>query len=271
MSEDANPVETTPAPEAAPESQPVQGSETPVATPAPAEVTPQGRENQQSLTIPKWRFDEVNHRAQQAERELAQLRQPQQQPQPAPEPTAPKPADYETYEDYVRAEARFTAQQEARQVLKSERQREQEERRAQDEQTRAQSIHANWSQKANEARTKYPDFDEKLSMAPILHPIAQQVLKNAQNAGELGYHLASNPDLIARVNGMHPLDMAAELGRIEGKLQGSTGQPIRKPSAGIPALTPVGAGTKPGNIDPYATTTSVEDYVRATRPLPKRK
>lgn len=268
MLEDANPVETTPTPETAPESQPAQGSDTPAVPQAPAEVTPQGREQQPPM-IPKHRFDELNHRMQAAEARLREMGQPPR-PEPAA-PQAPKQEDFATYEDYIRADARFVAQQEARQAYAAERQREQQAAQQQAEQFRLQNAQQNWNQKTSEAAAKYPDFEQKLFMAPkITNDYTSAVLMASPMAGELAYHLASNPETVTRLNGMHPLDAAAELGRIEGKLQGSSGQPVKKPSAGIPALNPVGTGNKPAAVDPYALETSVEDYVRATRPPPRR-
>lgn len=252
MSQDANenqiptevPVTETPA--AQPDT---QGSDSPSQPQEPAAGSAQQVQGaqQQPPMIPKWRFDEINHRAQAAERELQALRgQSQQAPQPAA-PQAPKQEDFSTYEEYIRADARFVAQQEARQAYQQERQREQQASQQQTEQAREHAANSNWSQKTSEAAQKYPDFFDKLASAPTLHPILQAVLKPSPAAGDLAYHLAGQPETITRLNGMHPLDAIAELGRIEGKLQGSSGQPPqRKPSAGIPALDTVGAGTKTG-------------------------
>lgn len=270
MSEDANQEVVTETPAEAPVSQPVEGGETPAATPSQEDATPQGQGSQHSPMIPKWRFDELNQRMQAAEarlREGSQQQQPQQQA-----PQAPKQEDFNSYEEYIRADARFIAQQEARQTVAQERQQQLQAEQQQREHARVQTAEQNWSQKASDAATKYPDFEQKIFTAPSLtnaHALA--VLKSSPVAGELAYHLASNHDIVARLNGMHPLDAAAELGRIEGKLNGSSGQPKSKPSAGIPVITPVGAGQKHGTVDPYASETSVEDYIRATRPPPRRK
>jgi hypothetical protein len=274
MLEDANQAETTTeTPAAAPASQPAQGGDTPVATPSEgAGSAPQEQGvQQQSPMIPKWRFDQINEQLKQERLYRLQQQQPESNHTPA-EPQAPRQEDFSTYEEYIRADARFVAESAGRQAYQQERQREQQSRMQQAEQARTYSAESNWEQKSQEAATKYPDFEQKISTAPKLNPIAQAVLKASPVAGDLAYHLAGNPELIARLNGMHPLDQATEMGRIEGKLQGSSGQPPqRKPSAGIPAITPVGAGNKQANVDPYALDTSVEDYVRATRPPPRRR
>lgn len=194
--------------------------------------------------IPRSRFNEVIAERNRERAEKAQLLaalQAGRQPEASKpvQPQAPKQEDYATYEDYIDARSEFKAEAAANARWEKLQQEQQQIQRNQEQQTREQSIESNWSQKTTEARAKYSDFDEKLSNAPRLHPIAQQVLRNAQNAGDLGYHLASNPDLIAKVNGMHPLDMAAELGRIEGKLSGVAPQPPKVSQMPKP-MAPIG-------------------------------
>lgn len=274
MLEDANLETTTETTADAPASQPVEGGDTPaVATGAESVSTQPGPGvNQQPQTIPKWRFDELNARMQAAEARLREGYQPPQQQQPQT-PQAPKQEDFPTYEEYIRADARFVAQEEAKKTWSDLQEGQRRQTIQQTEQQRAYAAENNWTQKSQETAARKPDFEMKVATAPPLAPHALAVLKNSEAAGDLAYHLASDHALIQKINAMHPLDAIAEMGRIEGKLNGSNaGQPAqRKPSAGIPAIDPVGAGNKPGNIDPYALNTSVEDYVRATRPPPRRR
>lgn len=253
MLDEANEVETqtetnvTETPAAQPDN---QGSDSPSQTSEPAAGSAQQAQGaqQQPPSIPKWRFDEVNHRAQAAEARLRELMAQSQQPQQQPAaPQAPKPEDFPTYEEFIRADARFVAQQEAKQAYAAERQREQQASQQQTEQAREHAANLNWSQKTIEAAQKYPDFYEKLSAAPMLHPILQAVLKPSQAAGDLAYHLAGQPETIARLNSMHPLDAIAELGRIEGKLQGSSGQAPTKVSQMPKPMAPVSTGKAGGS------------------------
>lgn len=272
MLDDANQEVVTETPAEAPDSQPVQGGETPAATPSQEDTTPQGQGSQQSPMIPKWRFDQINEQLKAERQARLQMQQPAV-PQPQQQaPQEPKPDDFPTYEAYIDARAEFKAERAAEAKWNGLQQQQQQAAQQQTERARIQTAEANWTQKADEAIAKYPDFEQRIYTSPSLtnaHALA--VLKASPVAGDLAYHLASNHDLVNRLNGMHPLDAAAELGRIEGKLNGSSGQPKSKPSAGIPVITPVGAGQKHGTVDPYATDTSVEDYIRATRPPPRRK
>ncbi len=84
------------------------------------------------------------------------------------------------------------------------------------------------------------------------------MLKDSDKRIELAEHLAENPVQIFQINKFIQqgrVDLALrEFGKIEGKLGGSSGQPPKKPSAGIPALDAVGAGQKPGpkHVDQYS-------------------
>jgi hypothetical protein len=272
MSEDANNIETpTETTAEAPASQPAQGNETP-ATPQVQETgsAPQGQsESQQSPMIPKWRFDQVNEQLKAERLARSQYQQPAAQPQ-QPAQTAPKEEDFADWGSYQKA----VIAHEVRLGIEQDRQAQRQQQQQQAMMSRVQSIESNWAQKSQEAGGKYQDFEQKIATSPALtNSYALEALKASPMAGDLAYHLASNHALVQQLNGMHPLDAAAELGRIEAKLAGSNaGQPApKKPSAGIPALEPLGAGNKPGNIDPYALNTSVEDYVRATRPPPRRR
>lgn len=222
-----------------------QGGDSPSETQEPAAgAAPQGVHSQQSPMIPKYRFDEVNHRAQAAEARLRDLlAQSQQQPQSAPQ--APKQEDFATYEDYIRADARFVAQQEARQAYAAERQRELQAAQAQAEQTRAQAAESNWSRKTSEGLAKHPDFFEVIAQVRVNSHL-EQLIKASAVGDELGYHLGKNKDVEARLNAMHPLDAAAELGRIEAKLQGAGGQPQAKVSQMPKPMQPVGTGKAGG-------------------------
>lgn len=252
----------------APASQPAQGNETPATTTTPETGSaPQGRSDSQPPTIPKYRFDDVNHRMQAAERELAQLRQAQNQQPPAPAPQPPKQDDFQTYEEYIRADAKFVAEQAAEAKWNGFQQQQQQAAQRQAEQTRAQTADQNWNQKTSEAAAKYPDFEQKLFTAPnIFSDHTRAVLKASPMAGDLAYHLASNPEIIGRLNGMHPLDAAAELGRIEGKLAGSTTPPKTSVSKAPKPISPVGSGKTPASRD-FSPDMSQEEFDATFKPL----
>jgi hypothetical protein len=179
-------------------------------------------------------------------RELeSRLSQPQQQPQqqkPA-EPGRPKQEDFQTYEEYVRADARY----EARQEYLRARQEEQQQTQAKSFEERVRKADETFSEKLYDAAAKNPALMQKLQNAPTLRADLQLFgLKESETPVALAEHLADNPVLVLQLNQM-PMERALrEIGKIEAKLAGSSGQPVRKPSAGIPALDAVGAGQKPG-------------------------
>ena len=269
MSDSAE-IPQTETPVAAPESQPAQGGDTPVA-PAPAEAAAPAA-SQQPQMIPKWRFDEVNEQLKQ-ERQARLQQQPQQSQKPATtEPQAPRQEDFATWEEFVRADARFVAQQETRQEFQRARQAEQQQAQTQKWSERVETADTKFSEELYKATAKNPALIQKLQGAPSLRNDLQLALKESDAPIALAEHLADNPVLVLQLNQMSPDRAWREMGKIEAKLAGSTGQPPpRKPSAGVPDMQPVGAGNKPGAIDPYDPNTSTEDYVRLTRPPPKRR
>lgn len=272
MSDSAE-IPQTETPVTAPESLPAQGGETPAA-PAPAEEAAPAASQQTPQMIPKWRFDEVNEQLKAERLARAQHQQPApQQQQPGNPNQAPKPEDFgDDFQAYQDARAAWIADQRYEQRRAAERQQEQ----TRSVQERLMKADDDWENSYTEAVTKNPTLAQKLQNAPSLTRDAQYMLKESDKRIELAEYLADNPVTVFNINkliqqGRHDLALR-EFGRIEGKLAGSTGQPPpRKPSAGVPDMQPVGAGNKPGAIDPYDPNTSVEDYVRATRPPPKRR
>jgi hypothetical protein len=194
--------------------------------------------------------------------ELRQRLQPPPVQPPAAPASAPKEEDFATWQDFQDARSAYIADQRYEHRV----QQEQQARRAQFEQAREQNADANWEQKTIEASTKYPDFGQKISTAPRLNPVATAVLKASPMAGDLAYHLAGNHDVIARLNGMHPLDQAAEIGRIEGKLAGSKAPPVKSVSKAPPPISPVGSG-KTNSANAFDPGMSQEEYNAAFKPI----
>lgn len=244
MSQDANDNQAQTEPtQTAPESQPAQGSDTQTAEPGAASVPAQQAQGvqQQPPMIPKWRLDEVLEQNRQL-KAAVQQQQPQAQPKPASD-GAPKQDDFQTYEDYLDARAAYRTRQEIARIREEETQRNQ----AKGFEERVKKADETFTEKIYAAATKKPELLQKIQNAPALRPDIQLFgLKESDTPDILAEHLADNPMLILQLNQM-PMEKALrEIGKIEAKLTGSSGQPPRKPSAGIPALDAVGAGNKPG-------------------------
>jgi hypothetical protein len=243
--DNAEPEVTEPqAPEAIePEGESPEGAQ-PVSDPAPSTPAQEKQPGSDTPMIPKPRFDEINQRMHAAEaraRALEQQINPSQVPQ-QPKSGPPKQEDFGTYEEYVRADARYEARQEYARMEQENRQRAVQ----QTEQQRQYSAEVNWTSKSAEASAKHTDFMDVV--APLrLNPMLEGLIKASPVAGDLAYHLGKNrAELEARLNSMHPLDAAAEMGRIEAKLTGASGQPQPKVSQMPKPMTPVNGGKSTG-------------------------
>jgi len=249
MSADANQEQTqtettvTETPAAQPDT---QGSVSPSPTQEPAAGSAQqaqGANSQHSNDfVPRWRLNEEIQKRRELEARFQT--QPQQPPQQKPaEDGRPKQEDFQSYEEYLEAKAAHTARQEFAR-LKAE---ESQQNQVKDFQERVRKAEESFSEKLYDAAAKNPALMQKLQNAPTLRPDLQLYgLKESDIPVALAEHLADNPVLVLQLNQMPAERALREMGKIEAKLAGSSGQPQRKPSAGIPALDAVGAGQKPG-------------------------
>lgn len=203
---------------------------------------------QQPKSIPDWRFNEVNERMKAAEARLAQIQAQPPQPQPKnPADQAPKPEDFSTYEEYVRADARFVARQEAQQEFQKARQADQQQAQQWSAQERVRKADESFNTKLHEALAKDPALLTTLQNAPTLRPDLQLFgLKESDTPIELAKHLAANPALILQLNQMPAERALREMGKIEAKLQGSGGQAQAKVSQMPKPMPPVGTGKAAG-------------------------
>lgn len=150
----------------------------------------------------------ARERAQRLEAENEALRRllTQQQPVKEVQPERlgePQAENFDSHEAWVKATIRY----EARKLV--------EEEKAQVEgQKRQQS----WNQKAQDARTKYEDFDEVLQDAPAPSQTVTEVLAESPLGAEVAYHLATHAEDYRRINALGPIAAARELGILEASL-----------------------------------------------------
>lgn len=173
----------------------------------------------------KERIDELTAKMREAEREAEYWRSravtpPQQQqtqtpaPAAAPEDKEPNPADYthgELDAAFIRDHALFHANKAF------------EERLAKMEATRAaQEAQRAVQSKFAEAEAKYPDFREKVvdggarGLWPCTPDMAAAI-QESDVAGDIAYHLATNPAEARRISGLSPHSQAREIGKLEVK------------------------------------------------------
>jgi hypothetical protein len=75
-------------------------------------------------------------------------------------------------------------------------------------------------ERVEEFKTKVKDYDETLKSAAGIKvsPLIEELILDSDKSAHLVYHLAKNPDRIARLNDMSEREAAREIGRIESRL-----------------------------------------------------
>lgn len=131
-------------------------------------------------------------------------------PAPAHPAGPPQPETYATHDEYVRAAARYEAQQEFQardQQTQQERQREQMQQMQRELLEREQAFKA-----------QHPDFDQvvRAGLAGKVAPHVQQALMMLPDGPALAYTLAQQQDLVQKLNTLPPPLVFAELGRLSG-------------------------------------------------------
>jgi hypothetical protein len=247
---------------------------TPELTPAPVEPAPEPTPEPEK-TVPlkaledeRRKRQEEQTRRHQIEIEAAELRgrmaatekkAESVQDGPPTEPTMEQFQDGEgnvDYDAYERAQkrhivdlAKFELKQETEKARTVETQR----------QTIAQ-IEGNWSKQMEGAVAKYPDFTAVVSNPDFrqTNEVAQ-IIKASQMGADVAYYLATHLDESNKMNTLHPIQVAMEIGRIEAKLAAKPApEPIKTISAAPEPVTTVHAAAQPVNFDPE--TASMEDY-----------
>jgi len=128
------------------------------------------------------------------------------------------------------------------------------DRRAKESNEEAQSIRLEvFSQRADEAREKYDDFDKVvMAEATPLSKETQSLVLEMDESAEVAYHLCKNPNEARRINRLPDRDKAFELGKIAARISEppprkttQAPQPIEKQATGSgsggPGFDPVKA------------------------------
>ena len=166
--------------------------------------------------------------------------------QPASDNGEPRQDQFQTYEDYTRALARYEARMEHQRL-----------NREAAEKTTAQRLRE--SMKA--VRGEAADFDEVVASVfepefPNSKTMADFVEESDQPARML-YWLGNNPDEAARISQLSPIRQAKELAKVEATLAAPAPQP-KRPGAPPPPKIVTGSGV--GEKDPAKM--SMEEYAK---------
>jgi hypothetical protein len=197
------------------------------------------RERISQLTAQK---KEAEARAEQAEREVHELREYLQQ-QVDPNLEFEDPARFQ--QETVR---RALAEQRANDSLIAYQR---------SQQARLESNQQMFLERLESMRDELPDFDAVFTPQTPVSEHAVEFLAESEIGPKIAHHLGKNPSLAARIAALPPAKQGVELARIEAKLM--TPPPKRTTKAPAPAK-PIAATGPSGTFDPQRS--GVEDFKR---------
>lgn len=159
----------------------------------------------------------------------------------------PKPDDFATTEEYVKAAAKWEAKQEiqrAREIEAHETRTRQATQAHEEALTRFEPL-------VEKARVKYEDFDEVTS-APLYGPQTQQLLYQSPQGAEIAYYLGTHPQEADKMNRMSLVEAARTIVKLESRFDAPQPKSV---SSAPPPITPV-TGNVPTAKDPDKMTTA---------------
>lgn len=210
----------------------------------------------------------AEQRAENLERQLAELKSQQQPVKPVEAPKKPERTNFETDEAYQDALVDFRVKE----TLAKEK-REEADRAAQNEQAEIARVAGERLRKAAEL---VPDFVEKTENAELRIPghIAGY-MRESELFAELGYHFADHPDIVERLAKLSPAKALVEVGKIESTLQpfssrsaaGSDGKANgQKPSTSETESAKTTTAASGNGADPGTQTESTQSGASPSKP-----
>jgi hypothetical protein len=185
-------------------------------------------------------------------------------------PEAPKRSDFDSYEDYIEAKADYRAGERIRKELAVLNKDREQERHQQKEATVKERLTKAADQRVRDGRKEFPDFDVVVQEAfddELIIPQSDLYfgIIDSPVGHRIVMHLAKNPELAEKLNGMSAYAINRELGKLEDKLTNVT-----KPKA--PTMEPIsGHGRTPKPNDPMRADISMDEYVRLRNAQERRQ
>jgi hypothetical protein len=169
---------------------------------------------------------------------------------PAKEPEAPKREDFEDYESYVRADARYAAKLEAQELIKAEREANQGKEKQSQAADADAKVAKQWTERERAFSKENEDYEEVTAAfvedgLTSLSPGARRLIVESDVGPAVLYHLGNDSALADRIAGMSPLRQIVEIGRLEGKFTA----PAKPSSNAPPPINPTKA-SKSASKDP---------------------
>lgn len=182
---------------------------------------------------------------------------PQREPPPPQTPPAqdqePKLEQFGSYDEFVKATARYEATKHAKSVTEADR-KEAEQKALRERQQAAVNAHLERQTKAME---KFEDYEDVAFRNPHMTEHMAGAIVESEMGPEVAYWLGKNQAESARIAKLSPVQQVKELGKIEARLEAPPA-PEPKPSAAPEPITPVGgkattASDEPSERDDIAT------------------
>lgn len=220
------------------------------------------------------RIDKQTAKLGEMERQLAEAQAELQKYISAPKTDAPREEDFETTEEFLKAQGRWEALQE---------QKEEKERQAKADRDAAyqkaiSERRALFEEKEAELKKVTPDYDEKVAevesnimllsdsqKASVEFQVFRDMLFSSDNMPALTYELGKNPDLFDKMLTMNPLQIARQIARLELQIENAPKkqhEPVKHPPNPI-------SGKATANVDPDKMT--VEEWTAWRNKQVKRK
>lgn len=156
----------------------------------------------------------------------------------------PDPDDFDTHAAYVKAVARWEADQ-------AFKEREQKAEKSKLEQEHKSLINSH-VERVKSFKEKTADFDDVLEAVDDIpvSPTIQEIIISSENGPELMYELARNREEYARICKLPPLAAAREMGRLDARLSKSSEEhkpELKKTTQAPKPIAPV--GSKGGKVE----------------------
>lgn len=168
----------------------------------------------------------------------------------------PAPEQFDSYDKYVKAQARWEARQEIRQELAAERERNAVEVRTRGYQSALDTMYQAGTQ-------AHPDFEAVVNQAHAdnfkFSPDLSLAIADLPNAPEVVYALLSNRADAQRLNALTGVQLGIQLAAIVTRLPTAQSGPVVE----APPVTQATAPIKPVGTTPTASTRSLETVAKA--------
>ena len=185
------------------------------------------------------RIDRLTRERYRLQGELEAMRRQAQAPEPqaraAQSDDAPKPEQFQSYEQYLEAKAEWKAEQKVAEVFRKQ----QETTQRQTAEAERRQISQAWEQRVEAAADAYDDFEE-VALAPDLpvSGVMAEAIQRAEKGADVLYYLGKNREVAAQIARLDPLSAAIRIGEIAATLA----RPAPKKATNAPPpISPVGA------------------------------